>query len=159
MKYTQATKVVAEAPFGDLVLDDSGDPLVLISAGIGITPIVGILRYLAGSGSSRQVAVMHADRSPAQHAHRQELKEIVTALPGATLRRWYEDLGVRTTRDALRAGRVGLGTVEIPRNAQVYLCGPMAFVESVRSSLMERRIPEAAIHYEVFGPDTWLASA
>ena len=147
------------APFGELALQDSEDPLVLISAGIGITPIIGILHYLAGSGSTRQVLVLHADRSPARHAHRQELKELVGAIPTATLLRWYEDLGVRPTRDVLRVGRVDLGTVEIPADAQIYLCGPTPFMESVRHSLIEQRIPEAAIHYETFGPDKWLASA
>jgi nitric oxide dioxygenase len=145
--------------FGELVLQDSEAPLVLISAGIGITPIIGMLHYLAGTGSTREVLVLHADRSPARHAHRQELKELVEALPAATLHRWYEDLGVRPTRDVLRVGRVDLGTVEIPADAKVYLCGPLPFMESVRHSLIEQQIPEANIHYEIFGPDKWLASA
>jgi nucleoside-diphosphate-sugar epimerase len=115
----EGDEIRVSAPFGDLVLADSEGPLVLISAGIGITPIIGILHYLAATGSSREVLVLHADRSPARHAHRQELKELVEALPTATLHRWYEDLGVRPTRDVLRAGRVDLGTVEIPVDAQV----------------------------------------
>ena len=147
------------APFGELVLQDSASPLVLISAGIGITPIIGILHYLAGTGSTREVLVLHADRSPARHAHRQELKELVGALPAATLHRWYEDLGVRPTRDVLRVGRVDLGTVEIPADAKIYLCGPLPFMESVRHSLIDQHIPEVDIHYEIFGPDKWLASA
>jgi nitric oxide dioxygenase len=155
----EGDEILVSAPFGDLVLRDSEDPLVLISAGIGITPIIGILHYLAGTGSKRQVLVLHADRSPARHAHRQELKELVEALPAATLHRWYEDLGVRPTRDVLRAGRVDLGLVQIPTHAQVYLCGPLPFMDSVRRTLIEQHIPEADIRYEVFGPDKWLASA
>jgi nitric oxide dioxygenase len=131
---------------------------VLVSAGIGITPIIGILHYLGGTGSTRDVMVLHADRSPARHAHRQELKELVAALPSATLHRWYEDLGVRPTRDVLRAGWVDLGAVELPPDPQIYLCGPLPFMESVRSTLIDRDVPEANIHYEVFGPDKWLAS-
>jgi nitric oxide dioxygenase len=77
----------------------------------------------------------------------------VGALRSATLHRWYEDLGVRPTRDALQAGRVDLGTVEIPADAQIYLCGPQPFMESVRSTLIEQHVPEGDIHYEVFGPD------
>ena len=146
------------APFGDLVLEDSDEPLVLISAGIGITPIIGILHYLAGTGSTREVLVLHADRSPARHAHRQELKELVEALPTASLHRWYEDLGVRPTRDVLRAGRVDLATVDFPTDAQVYLCGPLPFMESVRTDLIDQNVSDADIHYEVFGPDKWLAS-
>ena len=155
----EGDEILVSAPFGDLVLQDCEEPLVLISAGIGITPIIGILHYLAGTDSKRQVMVLHADRSPARHAHRQELKELVEALPAATLHRWYEDLGVRPNRDVLRAGRVDLGLVEIPADAQVYLCGPLPFMDSVRRTLIEQHIPEADIHYEVFGPDKWLASA
>ena len=155
----EGDEIRVSSPFGELVLQDSRSPLVLISAGIGITPIIGILHYLTGTSSTREVLVLHADRSRARHAHRQELKELVGALPEGTLHRWYEDLGVRPTGDVLRAGRVDLGAVEIPANAQVYLCGPLPFMESVRGTLLEQQIPEADIHYEIFGPDQWLASA
>ena len=147
------------APFGDLVVEDSDEPLVLISAGIGITPIIGILHHLVGIGSTREVLVLHADRSPARHAHRQELKELVGALSSASLHRWYEDLGVRPARDVLRSGLVDLESVQIPPAARVYLCGPLPFMESVRSSLIEQDVAAGDIHYEVFGPDKWLASA
>ena len=155
----EGDEIRVSAPFGELVLQDSEAPLVLISAGIGITPMIGILHYLAGTASEREVLVLHADRSPARHAHRQELKELVEALPTATLHRWYEDLGVRPTRDVLQAGRVDLGTVQIPADAKVYLCGPLPFMDSVRRSLIEQDVPEEDIHYEVFGPDKWMASA
>lgn len=155
----EGDEVSVSAPFGDLVLDDGTGPLVLVSAGIGVTPILGILRHLQDTGSTREVLVLHADRTPARHAHRQELKEIVAGLPAATLHRWYEDLGVRPARETLRAGRADLGEVEIPTGAQVYLCGPLPFMETVRASLVARGVPTDRIHYEVFGPDTWLASA
>ncbi len=155
----EADEIRVSAPFGELVLEDSEAPLVFVSAGIGITPIIGILHHLAGTRSTREVLVLHADRSPARHAHRQELKELVAALPAATLHRWYEDLGVRPTRDALRSGRVDLGTVKIPTDAQIYLCGPLPFMESVHRSLIDQDVPASDIHYEVFGPDKWLASA
>ena len=156
----EGDEIRASMPFGELVLEDSDRPLVLISAGIGATPIIGILHYLAGTGSLREVLVLHADRSPARHAHRQELKELVASMPTATLHRWYEDLGSRPTRDALRAGRVDLAAVELPDDAQVYLCGPLPFMEAARASLIhDHHVAEADIHYEVFGPDKWLASA
>ncbi len=155
----EGDQIRVSAPFGELVIQDSEAPLVLISAGIGITPIIGILHYLSGTGSQREVLVLHADRSPARHAHRQELKELVEALPAGRLHRWYEDLGVRPTRDALRAGRVDIGTVDIPADAEVYLCGPLPFMEGVHRSLIAQHVAEADIHYEVFGPDKWLASA
>ena len=155
----EGDEIRVSAPFGELVLQDSDAPLVLISAGIGITPMIGILHYLAATGSTREVRVLHADRSPARHAHRQELKELVATLPAATLHRWYEDLGVRATTDVLRAGRVDLTAMAIPVDATVYLCGPLPFMASVHRSLVEQDVPESNIHYEVFGPDTSLVSA
>ena len=130
-----------------------------LSAGIGITPMLGMQRHLCDEGSAREVLVLHADRSPARHAHRQELKELVAQLAAARLHRWYEDLGHRPPQDVLAVGRVDLDAVDLPAGAQVYLCGPQPFMESARAALVSRGIPAERIHHEVFGPDTWLASA
>ena len=143
-------------PFGDLVLDDSTAPLLLISAGIGCTPMMGMLHHLNDTSTSRAISVLHADRSPARHAHRRELQQLVDQLPSATLHHWYEDLGGRTVSETTTLGQIELGAVDVPRDAQVYLCGPMPFMEVVRASLIEREIPAAQIHYEVFGPDKLL---
>lgn len=145
--------------FGDLVLDDSMTPLLFVSAGIGCTPIIGMLHYLNRTRSPRRVTVLHADRSPARHAHRQELKELVEQLPTAQLHRWYEDLGVRPPRDTFHPGLVDFHGIDVDPDSEVYLCGPVPFMESVRTNLIERNLPESRIHYEVFGPDNWLASA
>lgn len=155
----EGDELTVSPPFGDLVLDDSDAPLLLVSAGIGSTPIIGMLHYLTHTATPRDVMVLHADRSPARHAHRQELKELVGRLPAGTLHRWYEDLGTRPTRDDLLAGLVDLDALDIPTDAQAYLCGPLPFMESVRTSLIARDLPEANIYYEVFGPDRWLATA
>lgn len=154
----EGDELTVSLPFGDLLLDDSSDPLLLISAGIGCTPIIGMLHYLTRTSTDRFVTVLHADRSPARHAHRQELVELVDRLPGATLHHWYEDLGVRPSTDTTTLGRIDLDTVDIRTDAQVYLCGPLPFMESVRRSLIDRKVPERNIHYEVFGPDKWLAA-
>ena len=144
-------------PFGDLVLDQGDDPLLLGSAGIGCTPIIGMLHYLTHTTTDRPVTVLHADRSPARQAHRRELAELVDALPGAALRHWYEDLGVRTATTATMQGLIELKNVEVLPDTQAYLCGPLPFMDLVRSDLLKRGLPEANIHYEVFGPDKWLA--
>ena len=81
----EGDELTVSPPFGDLILDDSTAPLVLISAGIGCTPIIGMLHYLSRTATTRPVTVLHADRSPARHAHRRELRELVDRLPGAAL--------------------------------------------------------------------------
>lgn len=83
--------VEVSAPFGDLVLPGGDGPLLLASAGIGSTPMLAMLDHLAATGSGRSVTVVHADRSPAAHAHREELRRLVDALPHGTLHLWYED--------------------------------------------------------------------
>jgi len=155
----EGDELTVSPAFGDLILDVSDAPLLLISAGIGCTPIIGMLHYLTRTSATRHVTVLHADRSPARHAHRRELIELVDRLPGASLYHWYEDLGVRAASDTTRPGRIDLGSVEIRPDAEVYLCGPLPFMDQVRRTLAARGVPERHIHYEVFGPDTWLSAA
>ncbi|GAA4489484.1 FAD-binding oxidoreductase [Rhodococcus olei] len=145
-------------PFGDLVLEEGDAPLLLVSAGIGCTPMIGILNHLAATADARRVSVLHADRSPSRHAHRAELTELVQKIPFATMHRWYEDLGTREEQDTTRLGRADLSAIDIEDGTQVYLCGPMPFMLSVRETLLARQMPADAIHYEVFGPDSWTAS-
>ena len=146
-------------PFGDLVLSEGDEPLVLISAGIGCTPIIGMLHHLSNTGSTRHVTVVHADRSLQGHAHRHQVTKLVKKLPQATLHRWYEDLAERGPREDVLAGLVDLDAVRVPAGASTYLCGPLPFMESVRDGLVDRGVDASSIHYEVFGPDTWLVDA
>jgi nitric oxide dioxygenase len=145
-------------PFGDLVLEEGDAPLLLVSAGIGCTPMIGMLNHLATSDHGRRVSVLHADRSPSRHAHRAELTELVQRIPLATMHRWYEDLGGREASGSTHLGRADLSTIEIDAGTQVYLCGPMPFMLAVRESLLDRQVPAESIHYEVFGPDSWTAT-
>ena len=66
---------------------------------------------------------------------------------------------MRPASDTTQLGRINLDVIDIPTDAQVYLCGPLVFMEAVRRSLVEREVPERKIHYEVFGPDKWLVDA
>lgn len=142
-------------PAGDLVLEDGDAPLLLVSAGIGCTPMIGMLNHLADTADSRAVSVVHADRSPSQHAHRAELAELVGRIPSAAMHRWYEDLGANTATATVASGRADLSTIEIADGTEVYLCGPLPFMHAARAALLARDVPAAAIRYEVFGPDSW----
>ena len=124
----------------------------LVSAGIGVTPMLGFLRHLDAIGSEREVVVLHADRAEERHAHRAEVAELVAALPGARQVRWYEELAGEPVPDAVRLGRIDLGEVPLPEGATAYLCGPVPFMAVVKASLIERGVPAERIRYEVFGP-------
>lgn len=150
-------------PAGDLVLPDGGGPLLLVSAGIGCTPMLSMLDHLAATGSARPITVVHADRTPAEHAHRRELRRLVDTLSGADLRLWYERPDGGDTPELPQhadLGRADLSAVELPgapAELTVYLCGPLPFMRAVRGQLLDRGVPASAVHYEVFGPDLWLA--
>jgi nitric oxide dioxygenase len=146
--------LTCSAPFGDVVLDGADTPLVLVSAGIGTTPMIGMLEHLAATGSTRPVLVLHADRSPADHALRADLHRCVEALASARALLWYEHPG--TEEPDAGTGRMDLSGLDLPGNASVYLCGPLPFMRAVRGQILRQGVPARNIRYEVFGPDLWL---
>lgn len=156
----EGDELTLSAPFGDVFLDDRADPadaatpVVLVSAGIGGTPMAGILAHLAALPSTRPVLVLHADRSPADHALRAETGKLVGQLPDARAVFWYEHPGAEEP-DA-REGLMNLDGIELPENATVFLCGPLPFMRAVRAQLLAAGVPAQRIRYEVFGPDLWL---
>ncbi|AVV45892.1 globin domain-containing protein [Streptomyces sp. ID05-04B] len=153
----EGDELLLSAPFGDVFLDGpAGDvtPLVLVSAGIGCTPMTGILAHLASLGSTRPVLVLHADRSPADHALRAETHDLVAQLPDARAVFWYEHPAAEEP-DA-RTGLMDLEGIELPRDATVFLCGPLPFMRDVRGRLLSAGVPAQRVRYEVFGPDLWL---
>lgn len=150
-------ELTLSAPFGDVALDDPADaatPVVLVSAGIGCTPMAGMLAQLAAVGSTRPVLVLHADRSPAEHALRAETHELVERLPDARAVFWYEQPGPE--EPAARIGLMDLDGIRLPDRATVFLCGPLPFMRDVRGQLLRAGVPARHIRYEVFGPDLWL---
>lgn len=150
------------APYGDLVLDesDADTPLLLASAGIGVTPMIAMLEQLAASGHRAPVTVVHADRSPAAHALRADHAAYTGKLPDAAAHFFYERPGPEQEHPAALTGRVDLAALPPLRaGTRAYLCGPLPFMREVRAQLIGRGVAPADIHYEVFGPDLWLGQA
>ncbi|MEV7979446.1 globin domain-containing protein [Streptomyces sp. NPDC086519] len=143
-------------PYGDLVLGDAAErPLLLASAGIGVTPMVAMLAALAADGHSAPVTVVHGDRSPADHALRADHGTYAAKLPDTAVHFFYE----RDAEPGTRTGLVDLAGIEVAAGTRAYLCGPLPFMRAVRTQLIEKGVAPADIHYEVFGPDLWLAAA
>jgi nitric oxide dioxygenase len=153
--------VELSSPYGDLVLrhdDGTADtPVLLASAGIGVTPMIAMLEQLAVTGHRGPVTVVHADRSPAEHALRAEHEAYTAKLPDAAAHFWYEH--PEPGHPADRTGLVDLSGVAVASGTRAYLCGPLPFMRAVRGRLIEKGVAPADIHYEVFGPDLWLAQS
>ncbi|NUS16027.1 MAG: hemin transporter [Streptomyces sp.] len=144
-------------PAGDLVLPDGDTPLVLASAGIGITPMLSMLDHLARTSARRPVTVIHAARSPRDHAHRDEQAELVGRLANAELHLWYETGARESSHPGARTGRAALDHLAPAPGSTAYLCGPLPFMRAVRGDLLAKGLHPSAVHYEVFGPDLWLS--
>ncbi|AFM15952.1 hemoglobin-like flavoprotein [Mycolicibacterium chubuense NBB4] len=142
-------------PFGDLPAPVAGQPLVLISAGIGVTPMVGILEYLDSQAPGTPVQVLHADRSDQTHPLRERQMELAAQLPHASLDVWYED-GLTAGSPGVHPGLMNLDGIEIAPEAHVYLCGGNGFVHAVRSQLTAKGVATERVHCELFSPNDWL---
>lgn len=146
-------------PYGEITPKDDSAPLMLATAGIGITPAASILSSLAEQGSDREVVVLHADASLESVALLGQLTESLSALPNAQAHLW---LGVAPEQApegiTVHEGRMDPSEIELPSGAEVILCGPLAFMQSTRSTLIDAGVPATSIRYEIFGPDIWLAA-
>jgi len=150
-------RLTMSAPFGDVVLDDSGRPVVFASAGIGITPMAGMLSHLTAAGSQLPVTLLHADVDEQSFALREQVLADLRSLPGSAGHVWYENGATGTLPVEVHAGQMDLSQVRLPDDATYYLCGPLPFMQAVRSALIEANVPSRDIQYEVFGPDLWQA--
>lgn len=142
----------AGPPAGDFQLRDGDHPVVLISAGVGITPMVSMLRHLALTRPARPVVFAHATQDISRYAHQHEVETSLANLDEGRYHLWLEAPAAHDTH-AL-PGRMDLGRIEaLPADGDFYLCGPLPFMQTQRRWLLGAGIPRERIHYEVFGPD------
>ena len=149
-------EIELSVPSGDVVLEYTDRPVVLASAGIGVTPMAGMLSHMVKAGAQRKVLFLHADTSPEDFALREQVTEDLRSLLDGTMATWYERPSASPAAHE-HEGLMDVGSVELPHDAQYYLCGPLPFMQSVRSGLIAKGVPARDIQYEVFGPDLWLA--
>lgn len=147
--------VDVSAPAGDFVVTDADSPLLLASAGAGITTVLPILEHVAKTQPERKVIVAHADRHAGHHALRDTVRHVGRLLDDFSSYIWYEDVADGDTKSY--EGYMDLSAIDLPDDVQVFTCGPLPFMRLVRQSLVERGIPAEKIRYEVFGPDLWAA--
>jgi nitric oxide dioxygenase len=145
------------APAGDFIVGSEDGPLLLASAGAGITTVLPIIELIARTQPSRRVIVAHADRTAGDHALRDTVLHVGRQLDNFTSHTWYEVVDPSDTQSS--AGYMDLSGLELEQDLQVFTCGPLPFMRLVRSTLLARGVPASSIHYEVFGPDLWSVQA
>ncbi|MFD5115861.1 MOSC domain-containing protein [Streptomyces sp. NPDC058391] len=144
------------APRGSFFLRDGEEPVLLLSAGVGATPVLAMLYALADAGSGRQVWWLHGARDGTEHPFADESRALLDRLTDSHSFVCYsrpaddDREGVDyTARGRLSAGLVGgLG---LPRDADAYLCGPPDFMSDLASVLDSSGLEPSRIHTEAFG--------
>jgi ferredoxin-NADP reductase/MOSC domain-containing protein YiiM/ferredoxin len=145
------------APRGTFILDRRQTPVLLISAGIGATPVLAMLHELATEHSEREIWWLQGARSSHEHPFGKEAKALLASLPHARTYICYSHPGPedREGRDYDAAGRLAapvLAQLEPPGNAEAYLCGPGSFMDDISAGLGAIGLGPAQIHTEPFGP-------
>jgi ferredoxin-NADP reductase len=146
------------APSGQFFLDpESAAPAVLICGGIGITPMMSMLRWSLDEQPDRVVHLFHGVRNGREHAFKRTLEDLAGAHPNFHLNMVYSqpDPDDRQGRDFQHAGYVDVDLLKRmlpPGKHDFYVCGPPPMMESLVPALRAWGIPESAIHFEAFGP-------
>lgn len=147
----------AGAPRGSFVLASGSRPVILISAGVGATPVLAMLHALATEHGERPVWWLHGARDRAEHAFRAEVAELLAVLPGAHRIVCYSRPGPddRPGRDFDVAGRLDGAVIDaqdVPVDADFYICGPGGFMHDITAALAARGTAPTRVRSEIFGP-------
>ena len=146
----------ASAPRGSFTLRPGDGPVILLSAGIGATPVLAMLHVLAAGASSREVWWIYGARHGGEHPFANETRALLKALPRSHSHIRYssprpED---RLAVDFDAPGHLDMQAIEehgVPRDADFYLCGPSAFMNDLAVELGKWGVAASRIHTEIFG--------
>ena len=159
-------RLEVSAPRGSFTLSNGGTPVVLISAGIGVTPMLAMLQAAAETDAvkPRQVWWLHSARDGAHHSFAQQVDDLLVALPASHRCVAYsrpepsDKLGQGFDRPGHLSPKL-LQDIGVPQDADFYLCGPPGFLEDFQKGLVAWGIPRSRLHVEVFGsassPHAW----
>ncbi|CAM3419428.1 NO-inducible flavohemoprotein [Marinicrinis lubricantis] len=154
----EGDKVLLSAPGGDFTLDVKDErPVVLISGGVGQTPMISMLNELAERWPHRQVTFIHAARNGRYHAMKEHVEKQAESHSQISAYWCYNE---PTDQDRELKAFHKEGHIDLPwlqeivpsKDASFYFCGPVPFMRAVNDALKEWGIPASDIHYEFFGP-------
>jgi MOSC domain-containing protein YiiM/ferredoxin-NADP reductase len=143
------------APRGSFTLQAGDGPVVLLSAGIGATPVLSMLHALVAAGSPRPVLWLHGARDREHHPFAPEVRGLVAALARGRSHICYSKPGPRDApgEDFDTVGHLSRSVfdeVGVPREAEVYLCGPTRFMAEMQGALAAYGVAPARVHIEIF---------
>ena len=140
-------------PFGEFTIDTGSDaPLVLLSAGVGITPMIAALNIIARHRPQRSVIFGHAARDAAYQAHGADIAAAQALMPNLQVVTFHATVNAGS---AAQQGYMDVAALPSwPRvEANVYMCGPLPFMQAQWLALLGAGVPVTRLHREVFGPD------
>src|SRR5204862_3930566 len=128
------------APRGTFILAETQTAVLLISAGIGATPVLAMLQALAEEQSDREIWWLHSARSSREHSFAAEARDLLASLPNVRARVYYsrpgpDDVEGHGFDSAGRLTGSLLADLQLPRDAEAYLCGPTAFMDEISAGL------------------------
>jgi ferredoxin-NADP reductase/MOSC domain-containing protein YiiM len=132
------------SPRGEFVLDDGDGPVLLVSAGIGATPVLAMLAELAAAASPRAVWWIHVARDEDHHVFAAEAHDLIGRLADGHEHTFH-------TATEPRPDASSLGALGLPSNASAYLCGPGVFMTEMTAALVSLGLAPNSIHSEIFG--------
>lgn len=140
-------------PAGAFYLEHTDKPTVLISAGVGITPMMAMLETMVDKGVEQPILFLHACRNSQQHSFQQRVETLSSTYADVNNFYWYSEEKVTDERSL--TGLMDLNTIdaELPFNdGHFYICGPTDFMRFIKLQLRELGVDSDRIHYETFGP-------
>jgi ferredoxin-NADP reductase/MOSC domain-containing protein YiiM len=145
------------APRGTFVLRPAEAPVLLISAGVGATPVLAMLHALAAERSRREIWWLHGARGGDDHAFAAESRALIDSLADARGHVCFSRPGPGEVegRDFQTRGRLSaalLAALDPPRDADAYICGPAPFMDEVSAALAAHGLAASSIRTEPFGP-------
>ncbi|SFE98603.1 NO-inducible flavohemoprotein [Alteribacillus iranensis] len=152
------------APAGDFTLDTGNAPIVLISGGIGITPLLSMLNTMAATDTTRPVLFIHATENSTTHVMREHVEQLAAKNDHITSYVCYNQ-PIEEDRREKRFDKEGyidyewLTSILPEENAHYYFCGPVPFMKAINEHLKKAGVPKERSHYEVFNPVSVLEEA
>jgi nitric oxide dioxygenase len=136
-------------PYGDFAIDTlSEKPIVMLAAGVGITPMISALNHLTKLNTHHPVHLLYAVRSQEDYLHRADIDHAVKTMPHFDFKLYNSQ-----TEDAQKRLSVEDIPSEVLKDAEIYMCGPTSFMQAQKQHLIALGVDASRIHREVFGPD------